>query len=110
MYQLQVHVHPIFDICLNSPVEEKERVRQLSVRLDLESKRRLDLLENTVQAGTCVHVHEASISLSLECIITQVNGNLEREYIKCRRDRVEITRHNTMHQVLYNVHVTLFIG
>ena len=39
--------------------------------------------------------------------------NLEREYrdcIKSRRDKIEITRHIMMHQVLYNVHVTLFIG
>ena len=43
----------------------------------------------------------------------QVNSNLEREYrdcIKSRRDKVGITRHIIMHQVLYNVHVTLFIG
>ena len=39
--------------------------------------------------------------------------NLEREYrdcIKSRRDKIGITRHIMMHQVLYNVHVTLFIG
>ena len=39
--------------------------------------------------------------------------NLEREYrdcIKSRRDKIRITRHIMMHQVLYNVHVTLFIG
>ena len=48
--------------------------------------------------------------------IIQVNGkicNLEREYrdcIKSRRDKIGITRHIMMHQVLYNVHVTLFIG
>ena len=44
---------------------------------------------------------------------SQVNGNLEREYrdcIKSRRDKIGITRHIMMHQVLYNVHVTLFIG
>ena len=38
---------------------------------------------------------------------------LEREYgdcIKSRRDKIGITRHIVMHQVLYNVHVTLFIG
>ena len=39
---------------------------------------------------------------------------LEREYrdcIKSRRHKIRITRHNVMmHQVLYNVHVTLFIG
>ena len=43
----------------------------------------------------------------------QVNYNLEREYrdcIKSRRDKIGITRHIMMHQVLYNVHVTLFIG
>ena len=36
--------------------------------------------------------------------------NLEREYrdcIKSRRDKIRITRHIMMHQVLYNVHVTL---
>ena len=50
-------------------------------------------------------------------VYTQVNkkieSNLEREYwdcIKSRRDKVGITRHIMMHQVLYNVHVTLFIG
>ena len=49
-----------------------------------------------------------------KCI--QVNEkicNLEREYrdcIKSRRDKIGITRHIMMHQVLYNVHVTLFIG
>ena len=39
--------------------------------------------------------------------------NLERGYrdcIKSRRDTIRITRHVMMHQVLYNVHVTLFIG
>ena len=39
--------------------------------------------------------------------------NLEREYrdyIKSRRDKIGITRHIMMHQVLYIVHVTLFIG
>ena len=39
--------------------------------------------------------------------------NLEREYrdcIKSRKDKIVITRHIMMHQVLYNVHVTLFIG
>ena len=35
--------------------------------------------------------------------------NLEREYRDCRRDKIGITRHIIMHQVLYNVHVTLFI-
>ena len=49
-------------------------------------------------------------------IYIQVNEkicNLEREYrdcIKSRRDNIRITRHIMMHQVLYNVHVTLFIG
>ena len=48
--------------------------------------------------------------------IIQVNEkicNLEREYrdcIKSRRDKIGITRHIMMHQVLYNGHVTLFIG
>ena len=48
--------------------------------------------------------------------LLQVNEkicNLEREYrdcIKSRRDKIRITRHIMMHQVLYNVHVTLFIG
>ena len=39
--------------------------------------------------------------------------NLEREYrdcIKSKRDKIGITRHIMLHQVLYNVHVTLFIG
>ena len=47
------------------------------------------------------------------CIYVQKNYNLEREYrdcIKSRRDKIGITRHIMMHQVLYNVHVTLFIG
>ena len=38
----------------------------------------------------------------------QVNWNLEREYrdcIKSRRDKIRITRHIMMHQVLYIVHV-----
>ena len=42
----------------------------------------------------------------------QVNSNLERDYrdcIKSRRDKIGITRHIMMHQVLYNVHVTLFM-
>ena len=49
-----------------------------------------------------------------EKLVTQVNEkicNLEREYrdcIKSRRDKIRITRHIMMHQVLYNVHVTLF--
>ena len=36
----------------------------------------------------------------------QVNDNLEREYrdcIKSRRDKIGITRHIMMHQVLYTV-------
>ena len=39
--------------------------------------------------------------------------NLKREYrdcIKSRRDKIRITRHIMMHQVLHNVHVTLSIG
>ena len=43
----------------------------------------------------------------------QVNKKIEREYrdcIKSRRDKIRITKHIMMHQVLYNVHVTLFIG
>ena len=39
--------------------------------------------------------------------------NLEREYRDCmksRRDKIRITRHIMMHKVLYNVHVTLFVG
>ena len=44
MYKcVYVHVH--------STVEEKERVCQLNMKLDQESKRRLDLLENSVQSG-----------------------------------------------------------
>ena len=48
--------------------------------------------------------------------VLQVNEkicNLGREYrdcIKSRRDKIRITRHIMMHQELYNVHVTLFIG
>ena len=45
--------------------------------------------------------------------ILQVNGNFEGEYrdcIKSRRDKIGITKHIMMHQVLYNVRVTLFIG
>ena len=52
------------------------------------------------------------LTLSFVYNAGQVN-NLEREYrdcIKSRRDKVGITRHIIMHQVLYNVHVTLFIG
>ena len=44
---------------------------------------------------------------------SQVNDkicNLQREYRDCRRDKTGITRYIMMHQVLYNVHVTLFIG
>ena len=50
------------------------------------------------------------------CLFVQVNEkicNLESEYrdcIKSRRDKIGITSHIMMHQVLYNVHVTLFIG
>ena len=39
-------------------------------------------------------------------------SNLEREYrdcIKSRRDKIGITGHIMVYQVLYNVHVTLFI-
>ena len=49
--------------------------------------------------------------IMLLCITSKYN--LEREYrdcIKSRRDKIGITRHIMMHQVLYNVHVTLFIG
>ena len=45
--------------------------------------------------------------------VNEKNCNLEREYRDCvesRRDKIRITRHIMMHQVLYNVHVTLFIG
>ena len=48
--------------------------------------------------------------------LLQVNEkicNLDREYrdcIKSRRDKIGITRHIMMQQLLYNVHVTLFIG
>ena len=30
--------------------------------------------------------------------------------IKSRRDKIKITRHIVMHQVLYNVHVTSLLG
>ena len=59
--------------------------------------------------------NKATIMLTTYTCI-QVNEkicNLEREYrdcIKSRRDKIGITRHIMMHQVLYNVHVTLFIG
>ena len=36
--------------------------------------------------------------------------NLERDCIESKRDKVGITRHIMIHQVLYNAHVTLFIG
>ena len=52
-------------------------------------------------------------SVLMSSILTkyvQVNDNLERDCIKSRRDKIGITRHIMMHQVLYNVHVTLFIG
>ena len=45
--------------------------------------------------------------------VNEKNCNLEGEYwdcIKSRRDKIGIARHIMMHQVLYNVHVTLFIG
>ena len=45
--------------------------------------------------------------------VNEKNCNLERENrdcIKNRRDKIRITRHIMMHQVLYDVHVTLFIG
>ena len=50
---------------------------------------------------------------ALYALYIQVIYNLEREYrdcIKSRRDKIGITGHIMMHQVLYNVHVTLFIG
>ena len=58
------------------------------------------------------------IILEVQCIYVRMyicisNYNLEREYrdcIKSRRDKIGITRHIMMHQVLYNLHVTLFIG
>ena len=51
-------------------------------------------------------MHITDIYITSKC-------NLEREYrdcIKSRRDKIRITRHIMMHQVLNNVHVTLFVG
>ena len=41
---------------------------------------------------------------------THVHVQVMQFSIKSRRDKIGITRHIMMHQVLYNVHVTLFIG
>ena len=51
-----------------------------------------------------------SPSLKQKSIIDYINKKLERDCIKSRRNKVGITRYIIMHQVLYNVHVTLFIG
>ena len=76
---------------------------------------------NSVIMCKCMHVHSYLRVISMHTyfgslILLQVNEkiyNLEREYrdcIKRKRDKIGITRHIMMHQVLYNVHVTLFIG
>ena len=42
-----------------------------------------------------------------------LHSQVKREYRDCtksRGDKIGITRHIMMHQVLYNVHVTLFVG
>ena len=48
------------------------------------------LSHNTLTGHIHVHVHAN---------YTQVNE--EREYRDCRRDKIRITRHTMMHQVLY---------
>ena len=61
---------------------------------------------------TCMRQELSPLYRALYYTITK-NYNLDREYrdcIKSRRDKIGITRHIMMHQVLYNVHVTLFIG
>ena len=60
-----------------------------------------------------VHVKPFGHTVFIEKLHIYKSMNLEREYrdcIKSRRDKIGITRHIMMHQVLYNVHVTLFIG
>ena len=54
LYHLYFYVHVYLHggtICVHTPVEEKERVCQLNMKIDQESKRRLDLLESSVQSG-----------------------------------------------------------
>ena len=49
-----IHLHVHINVhCI--AVKERERINQLNMKLDLESKRRLDLLENTAQAGMYNH-------------------------------------------------------
>ena len=53
-----------------------------------------------------VHAHNCHLCITKK----EKMCNLEREYrvcIKSRRDKAGITRHIMMHQVLYDVHVTL---
>ena len=64
-----------------------------------------------VHVYTCTYTVCVHIPIVIICI--QVIEKLEREYkdcIKSRSDKIRITRHIMMHQVLYNVHVTLFVG
>ena len=66
------------------------------------------ILTNTIVHVLCTHIYMYTC-VSATCTCT---SNLEREYrdcIKSRRDKIGITRHIIRHQVLYNVHVTLFI-
>ena len=46
----------------------------------------------------------------ISTVIYKCNLEKYRDCIKSSRDKIGITRHIMMHQVLYNVHVTLFIG
>ena len=77
-------------------------------------RRQIELkLKAKIEISLCMAIMQNHPLPSLYIQVNEKICNLEREYrdcIKSRRDKIGITRHIMMHQVLYNVHVTLFIG
>ena len=64
------------------------------------------VLCDILSAVTAMGMTTSSKPLIIPC--TGIN-NLEREYRDCsRRDKIGITRHIMMHQVLYNVHILVW--
>ena len=65
---------------------------------------------NEEDGATYLSFCKSSSVCTIQLLNTTSKRNLERDCIKSRRDKFGIARHIMMHQVLYNVHVTLFIG
>ena len=81
-----------------------------STLMSLKDRLRLKLKVKT-EISLCIAIMLDNPWQSLQ--VNEKICTLEKEYrdcIKSRRDKIRITRHIMMHQVLYNVHVTLFIG